>query len=82
MSDDEVEGRQPPGSPGETIQAAMEALGWTQSDLAFAFGVSTATVNQVITGKRGVSPSVNMELTARWPLPILSATGRRKAGVP
>jgi len=41
--------------PGEAVKRAMERLGWSQSDLAFALGVTTATINQIVAGKRGVS---------------------------
>jgi HTH-type transcriptional regulator / antitoxin HigA len=45
-------------APGEAVREAMERLGWSQSDLGYALGVTTATVNQIVTGKRGISPAM------------------------
>lgn len=72
----------PPQPPGEAIRAAMADHGWTQSDLAYVLGVTTATVNQVLGGKRGVShnmakalglalniqPKLLVDLQADWDL--------------
>lgn len=39
------------GSLSERIQAAMDARGMTQADLARATGFSTAVVSQIVSGK-------------------------------
>jgi HTH-type transcriptional regulator/antitoxin HigA len=58
MSHESDGGGQPSVAPGEAVREAMERLGWSQSDLGYALGVTTATVNQIITGKRGISPAM------------------------
>lgn len=42
-------------TPGEFVRAALEAKGWTQTDLAYALGTTTASVNQILSNKRGIS---------------------------
>jgi HTH-type transcriptional regulator / antitoxin HigA len=58
MSDAQTEDSHPAASPGQAVRAAMERLGWSQSDLGYVLGVTTATVNQIIGGKRGISPAM------------------------
>jgi len=41
--------------PGELIKEELEARGWTQDDLAEILGRNTCSVNEIITGKRGIS---------------------------
>jgi HTH-type transcriptional regulator/antitoxin HigA len=41
--------------PGVFIQEEIDARGWSQTDLAYILGVQTAAVNQIISGKRGIS---------------------------
>jgi len=41
--------------PGELIKEELEARGWTQDDLAEILGRTLTTVNEVITGKRGIT---------------------------
>lgn len=48
----------PATAPGDAVRAAMDKLGWSQVDLAFVLGVTTATINQIVAGKRGVSHSM------------------------
>ncbi len=45
-------------TPGEFIRDRYESKGWTQADLAFVLGVTTATVNLIVNGRRNVSPSM------------------------
>jgi HTH-type transcriptional regulator/antitoxin HigA len=42
--------------PGEFIREELEARGWTQDDLAEILGRPLRTVNEVITGKRSITP--------------------------
>jgi HTH-type transcriptional regulator/antitoxin HigA len=41
--------------PGDLIKEELEARGWTQEDLAEILGRTTTTVNEIITGKRGIT---------------------------
>ncbi len=42
--------------PGDFIREEIEARGWTQSDLATILGRPLTAVNQIITGRRAVTP--------------------------
>ncbi len=42
--------------PGEFIRDELEARNWTQEDLAEVMGRDLRLVNEVITGKRGITP--------------------------
>jgi HTH-type transcriptional regulator/antitoxin HigA len=42
-------------TPGTLVREAMELKGWTQSDLAFALGTTTAAINQILNDKRSIS---------------------------
>lgn len=53
-----------PPSPGSLIQASMDQKGWSQSDLAFALGTTTAAVSQILSDKRGISPNMAKALAA------------------
>jgi HTH-type transcriptional regulator/antitoxin HigA len=41
--------------PGEFIREEIEARGWSQTDLAYILGMPVTAVNQIISGKRGIS---------------------------
>lgn len=41
--------------PGVYIKEEMDARGWIQRDLAFILGIQETTVNQILSGKRGIS---------------------------
>ena len=41
--------------PGDLIKEELEERGWTQEDLAEILGRTTASVNEIITGKRGIT---------------------------
>jgi len=56
-------------SPGALVLADMEQRGWTQSDLAFALGITTAAVNQILGDKRGISPNMARALSAAFNRP-------------
>jgi HTH-type transcriptional regulator/antitoxin HigA len=42
--------------PGDFVKEELEARGWTQSDFAGILGVSFKTVNEIILGKRVITP--------------------------
>jgi HTH-type transcriptional regulator/antitoxin HigA len=42
--------------PGEFLKEELEARGWTQTDLAEILGRPVRLVNEIISGKRGISP--------------------------
>ena len=48
--------------PGEFIREELEARGWTQRDLAFILGCAEQSVNQIISGKRGISSEMAKSL--------------------
>jgi HTH-type transcriptional regulator/antitoxin HigA len=57
-------------TPAQVIREAMEAKGWQQTDLAFVLGQkNTAGVNQILAGKRGVSPEMAKMLASAFGLP-------------
>lgn len=43
-------------APGEFIKEELEARGWTQDDLGEILGRPTRLVNELISGKRGITP--------------------------
>jgi HTH-type transcriptional regulator / antitoxin HigA len=45
-------------SPADAIRSALEENGWSQSDLAYVLGAQTAAINQILSGKRGISPEM------------------------
>jgi HTH-type transcriptional regulator / antitoxin HigA len=58
MGSVEAEGEASAMPPGEAVRAAMDRLGWSQSDLGYVLGVTTASISQIIAGKRGISPAM------------------------
>ncbi len=42
--------------PGEFLREELDARGWTQTDLAEILGRPVRLVNEIISGKRGISP--------------------------
>lgn len=48
--------------PGEFIKDELEARGWTQEDLAEIMGRDLRLVNEIITGKRGITPETAIGL--------------------
>ena len=53
-------------SPGEFIRGLMQARGWTQTDLAYALGAPTASVNQILNDKRAISNNMARALGAAF----------------
>ena len=56
-------------SPGALVREIMEAKGWNQTDLAYALGVTSTTVNQVLNDKRGISHNMARSLGAALDYP-------------
>src|ERR1044071_7982954 len=52
--------------PGDFIREELEARGWTQADLAKIIGRSQPAVNEMITGKRGITPESALALSAAF----------------
>jgi HTH-type transcriptional regulator/antitoxin HigA len=50
-------------TPGGAVREAMEALGWTQPDLAYVLGTTTASVNQILNDKRAISHNMAKALS-------------------
>ena len=42
--------------PGEFLREELEARGWSPADLADILGCAPEIVNEIIAGKRGISP--------------------------
>src|SRR5260221_13677420 len=51
-----------PFPPGEFIRDELEARGWTQSDLAQILARPIQTVNQIVNGKKRITPETAVEL--------------------
>ena len=56
-------------SPGEMVREIMEAKRWNQTDLAYALGATTASVNQILNDKRGISHNMARALGAALDCP-------------
>jgi HTH-type transcriptional regulator / antitoxin HigA len=50
--------------PGEILKEELEARGWTQADLAEIIGRHVNSVNEIVIGKRGISPEMARSLAA------------------
>lgn len=50
--------------PGEYLKDELEARGWTQTEFAQIIGRPLRVVNEIIAGKRGISPETANELAA------------------
>ena len=50
--------------PGECLKDALENLGWTQTEFAEVIGRPTRVVNEIIAGKRSITPETARELAA------------------
>lgn len=47
-----------PSTPGAVVQGLIEENGLTQTELAARLGVSRATVNELLRGKRALTPDM------------------------
>jgi addiction module HigA family antidote len=52
--------------PGDYIREELAARGWTQADLAKIIGRSQPAVNEMINGKRGITPESALALSAAF----------------
>ncbi len=52
--------------PGEFIEEELEARGWSQRDLAEIMGCSARLVNEIIRGKRAITPETARRLGAAF----------------
>ena len=50
--------------PGGILREELEARGWTQSEFAEIIGRPTRVVNEIIAGKRGITPETAQEIAA------------------
>jgi HTH-type transcriptional regulator/antitoxin HigA len=50
--------------PGDFIREELEARGWTQSDLAAILGRPFQIVNQIVNGRKAITPRTARELEA------------------
>jgi len=57
----------PPISPGETLlEEFLRPAGMSQSKLARAVGVPPGRINDIIRGKRGITPDTASRLAVYW----------------
>ena len=52
--------------PGEYIREELDARGWTQLDLAEILGRPPQAINEVIAGKRSITPEMAKGLSAAF----------------
>ena len=52
--------------PGDYIREELAARGWTQADLAKIIGRTQPAVNEMVTGKRGITPESALALAAAF----------------
>lgn len=50
--------------PGEFLRDELEERGWTQEEFAAIIGRAPAVINQIVLGKRGISPETASEIGA------------------
>lgn len=56
--------------PGKHLARELQARGWSQTDLTFVLGANHKTVNQIVTGKQGISPAMSKALGRAFGLPL------------
>ena len=52
-----------PIAPGEILKDELDARGWTQSDLHEILGRPIQTINEIISGKKAITPETAVELS-------------------
>lgn len=58
-----------PLPPGEHVRILLDKRGWTQDDLAGVTGYSRSALNELISGKTGVTPEMALALGAAFSMP-------------
>ena len=58
--------------PGEFIREEIEERGWTQEDLAEILGRPLRLVNEIIMGKRGITPETANGMCCGLSVPVHS----------
>jgi addiction module HigA family antidote len=56
----------PPARPGKILREIIEDEGITQTKLAKEIGVSFRTINELINGKRKITPEMALKLSKRF----------------
>lgn len=64
-----AQGRVHPESPAAQLRKMLLEYGWSQSDLAYIIGINVVNVNQLVNGKRGISPELAKLLSAAFDKP-------------
>ena len=59
----------PPTKPGDHVKELMGQRHWSQAELAYVLGVTTATVNQVVNSKRPITPEMAKLLAVAFDRP-------------
>jgi antitoxin HigA-1 len=58
-----IPAERPPTPPGETLlEEFLKPLGMTQAELADRIGVSYVRLNEIVNGRRGITPSTALRL--------------------
>ena len=55
--------------PGVVLREELEKRGWSQTDLVFVLDCHPKTVNQIVNGKQGISPTMSKALGEALALP-------------
>lgn len=68
-----------PAPPGDFLKSELERRGWTQLDLASILDRPVAAINEVIKGKRAISPEMAVALGAAFSIPAEEWMARESA---
>lgn len=61
----------PPTPPGVMLlEEFLKPMGWTQAELAKRIGVSYVRVNEIINGKRGITPDTALRLARLYNMTV------------
>ena len=63
-----------PARPGDHVKELMIQRRWSQAELAYVLGVTTATVNQVVNSKRPITPEMAKLLAVAFDRPAETTT--------
>src|SRR5258707_6748196 len=63
MAQVRIPSERPPTPPGEMLlEEFIKPLGMTQAELAARIGISRVRLNEIVNGRRGITPSTAMRL--------------------